>query len=615
MTDSPPPSLRAIAAEIRPLSRLTAERLESLARAIETASLPTPWAAVELEQAIDPNVVAALIRNAPLRNIRLARLEVARNVLALVPIFLTWLALSLASFAYQQAIALDPTLAQSPFLLLWEQRFDGRLTGLLGIAALLNLSLVAFVDAVVLLVVIVLSFLIHREINVLQTGLERRATATQDQLTHALWDARMQLAARSAPEVQRDQFRLMLEDMLNTLRAERQIFHDQVAQREEDRAALSGSVSEFSKSVQEMSQLLAAFSNEHSVLISVGANLYDLIDPLQRSVLALARVIEQEAEPTRMARAALVRSVEASQAVLGRLLTATGDLAEQLGGAADQLLDAIDSSSRAASTDREHIQGSVSEAAARLGAAISEATRALATLQEQVLTSGQATARSIDGLGAAAHADVQYVAEHLQQLHSSQDANHAQLTRAVAELATSTSNDAVVAAIDSAARMASADRERQLAHVAATWTDQLKGLGAGWAELERALTSLERLLGQAIHGWSDANERTRGELGTLTRALATDLGAIRQSVEGLRTGLDGMPDPTTLHNLEESLREAWRAMRDVQQGGSVDDLGAAVQSLAITTQNLAVVARQLVQSREADRDRRRRFGLRWPFGR
>lgn len=50
-----------------------------------------------------------------------------RNVLALLPLFLTWWALAWATLAYQQELAASPQLVVQPFLKLWEERFGGRL--------------------------------------------------------------------------------------------------------------------------------------------------------------------------------------------------------------------------------------------------------------------------------------------------------------------------------------------------------------------------------------------------------------------------------------------------------------------------------------------------------
>lgn len=78
-------------------------------------------------------------------------LDVIRNVLIFAPIGVTWYGLATASEAYGRALAANPDLAQQPFLLLWQQGFPGTI----------NFSTLAFIDASLIALLIVLSFAIH----------------------------------------------------------------------------------------------------------------------------------------------------------------------------------------------------------------------------------------------------------------------------------------------------------------------------------------------------------------------------------------------------------------------------------------------------------------------
>ena len=101
--------------------------------------------------AIDARGLAELLAGAHSRF--WAVLEVLRNVLVFAPIAVTWFGLSLAAGAYADMLAARPELVSQPFLLLWEQGFGGRL--------LFNFGTLALIDASLIGVLILLSFVLH----------------------------------------------------------------------------------------------------------------------------------------------------------------------------------------------------------------------------------------------------------------------------------------------------------------------------------------------------------------------------------------------------------------------------------------------------------------------
>ncbi|HEY6203870.1 MAG TPA: hypothetical protein VI056_12620 [Candidatus Limnocylindria bacterium] len=101
--------------------------------------------------AVDPRGLAELLAG---KHSRLwAILEVIRNVLVFAPIAVTWFGLSIAASAYAQLLGERPDLVARPFLLLWQEGFEGRL--------LLNFSTLAITDASLIGVLIVLSLALH----------------------------------------------------------------------------------------------------------------------------------------------------------------------------------------------------------------------------------------------------------------------------------------------------------------------------------------------------------------------------------------------------------------------------------------------------------------------
>ncbi len=101
--------------------------------------------------AVDPRGLAELLAS---KHSRLwAVLEVIRNVLVFAPIAVTWFGLSIAATAYAELLTARPDLVSRPFLLLWQEGFDGRLG--------LNFSTLAITDASLIGVLIVLSLALH----------------------------------------------------------------------------------------------------------------------------------------------------------------------------------------------------------------------------------------------------------------------------------------------------------------------------------------------------------------------------------------------------------------------------------------------------------------------
>jgi hypothetical protein len=102
--------------------------------------------------ALDPRALAELItvRRSPLW----AVIEVLRNALVFAPIAVTWYGLATASAAYEKLLQARPELISRPFLLLWQESFQGA-------SAVLSFSTLAVIDASLIALLIVLSLAIH----------------------------------------------------------------------------------------------------------------------------------------------------------------------------------------------------------------------------------------------------------------------------------------------------------------------------------------------------------------------------------------------------------------------------------------------------------------------
>jgi hypothetical protein len=122
--------------------------------------------------AVDPRGLAELLAG---KHSKLwAILEVIRNVLVFAPIAVTWLGLSIAATAYAQLLAAQPELVTRPFLLLWQEGFNGRVV--------LNFSTLAITDASLIGVLIFLSLALHIRSEVRDAQIRTKALLKESEI-------------------------------------------------------------------------------------------------------------------------------------------------------------------------------------------------------------------------------------------------------------------------------------------------------------------------------------------------------------------------------------------------------------------------------------------------
>jgi len=122
--------------------------------------------------AVDPRGLAELLAG---KHSRLwAVLEVIRNVLVFAPIAVTWFGLSIAATAYAQLLSARPDLISRPFLLLWQEGFNGTI--------FLNFSTLAITDASLIGVLIVLSLSLHIRSEVRDAQVRTKALLKESEI-------------------------------------------------------------------------------------------------------------------------------------------------------------------------------------------------------------------------------------------------------------------------------------------------------------------------------------------------------------------------------------------------------------------------------------------------
>ena len=228
-------AVRRTASEVDPYEPTCAARLLSLAEAIQPDGDATSWAGVDMPSVLDPASVGDAVRDATERNRELALSEIVRNVLAVIPIMLTWLGLMYAAIGYKAAVDADPGLVDQPFILLWENDFNNHAPGILGdLAPILRLSHIAMGDAAILAVIIGLTIRIHTDRNFRQARRENIAREIERKLRHIIWFASAEISRRTSLPAVAERFRVVAERLIDEIAAERQRIQDLAAQRDRE---------------------------------------------------------------------------------------------------------------------------------------------------------------------------------------------------------------------------------------------------------------------------------------------------------------------------------------------------------------------------------------------
>lgn len=272
--------LRAMAIDVQEFNPAAAERLVSLATAFRPEGDLQGWAGVDVFRAIDPAGIVAAIRDQPLVNRGLANLERWRNFLALAPVLLTWLGLTVAAVGYRTAIDVDPKLLGRPFLLLWEEGFQGHVPPPFSLLGFLSLSHVAIGDMALLSVILFLTWRIHGELNVAQAAREIRAREIEGKLHQAVWRASLVLAERTSQSAIIDLFRHASEGLLDELRAERERIGQLANERERGMVNLRNFANGLQHGAQDLLRSSGEVKATFDTLIRVSTSLDDQVAAL-----------------------------------------------------------------------------------------------------------------------------------------------------------------------------------------------------------------------------------------------------------------------------------------------------------------------------------------------
>ena len=381
----------------------SSRRLDDLSEAISSETGRQRWSDVDLRRAFNTDRLAHAFAVKHEGGYAPQRIELAdklRNILVLVPILLTWWALGAAVANYAEFERANPEHGSS-FLVLWENGFDG-LAGFFEP----SLSHVAFLDAILIGVIIILTFYAHGRREEQEDVIADTTSLFQAEMDNALAEASVLLATdrtsrpvRLADAVERmaDSF----EESSGALLTQLQVEHDRMellaSRREKEFTDFGIFASGMRSGAEEMHQILATLRD---VSHGLDRSLQDLTSDLaksadqQRSLLTAVTNLERLTSSSIQNDQAATRQLAQTAARLEETAEKTISGAEQTSLAGRHAMDAVKSVAE--------IARDVTASQARIDEILTAQTNASGqlseTLRKSESTTGQ-TARQLAEIG------------------------------------------------------------------------------------------------------------------------------------------------------------------------------------------------------------------------
>lgn len=285
--------------EIMEIDPVTAERLVDIGNSLDDGEF---WLNLELNNVINyPLFITRATSFFHKKSVKRKVIEISelvRNVLVLVPILLTWNALSRASAAYKAVVESNPSLLGRPFLLLWQEGFQG--------ARVMSFSTVAFLDALVIMVVLCLTFAVLSLNSSALENAEQKAVNLGNRLQNLLWQIAKEAKPIQARQVSKLETRSLIlianmekvilsfethnKDLEGLLRNQRAEVESLAAQRNKEILSLQGFIKVFEQAVSN----LTAFSSQFLGILE------DIKNANRSSMEGLTKLAELSAQLQRL---------------------------------------------------------------------------------------------------------------------------------------------------------------------------------------------------------------------------------------------------------------------------------------------------------------------------
>lgn len=390
--------LAGMAASIGEVDPRSAERMEELARAIGSEEGRQRWSDVDLRRAFHTERLAhvyAVRREGGYASGAIDLADKIRNILVLLPIFLTWFAFAEASRAFAEWVARNPERADTSMLVAWENGFDGLASPLAP-----TFSTVALIDAGIIAVIILLTFYSHGRRETRDAKIEQTANAFQSDLDNVLAEATVVLAgdrgsrpAMLARGVERlaDRFDRSSQELLNRLRVEHDRLEQIAARREREFADFGVFASGMRAGAEETHRLLIDL---RQVSTGLSHALEDLTSEVsvttdqQRTLLSAVQSLER----------LTTSGIQSDQAVTRQI----GNAASALADAADKALAGSEAAAQAGRVATEAVK-SIADLARGLGESQARVEAAVAAEAEANGRLAEALRSSTTGVSASTH--------------------------------------------------------------------------------------------------------------------------------------------------------------------------------------------------------------------
>lgn len=385
-----------MAADVEGVDRRAAERLNDLAASLSTDPGRMRWADVDLRQAFNTQTLAhawAVEKEGGFVPPSVDRADKVRNVMVLLPILLTWAALAEASNAYNRQITKDPDAVSQPFLLLWQRGFGGEASWFSP-----TFSTVAILDAIIIGVIIILTFYSHGRREEREEMIQRRANGFQTDLDNFLAEATIALTPERAGRP------AMLARSVENLATRFDINSQELLtrlQREHDRleAIANRREKEFTDFGVFASGMRAGAEETHRLLI----DLRQVSNGLQQALEDLSSEIGVASDQQRSLHSAVnslerlvATNIQSDHSVVRQLADAAAALAES----ADKSLAGAEAAAQAGRVSTEAVRG-IAELSASLAASQSRLEHALANETESNARLVDSLRTGMNGVGAS----------------------------------------------------------------------------------------------------------------------------------------------------------------------------------------------------------------------